>query len=181
MSRPAVSPRSYAKYAADAAMAALSVHSTGGGALTAIPISAPRAFDCRLQCAVRRNPARKQHLLHTRLLDRPKRMVNKHVNDSLLEARGDILDFGLSTFDFGLRLNVSNHGGLEPAEAEVERVADPRARERNRVRVAVTRELVDQRPAGVAQPHRPRALVERLARGIVTGSGEYAVFAMTRS
>ena len=60
--------------------------------------------------------------------------------------------------------------GLEPAEAEVE-LARSAAREVERVRVALARQPVDLRAARIAEAEQARALVERLAGGVVEASG----------
>src|SRR5215213_7492670 len=55
---------------------------------------------------------------------------------------------------------------LQPAEAEVE-LTGRAAREVECLRVALAREPVDGRAAGVAEPEQAGALVERLAGGVV--------------
>ena len=64
--------------------------------------------------------------------------------------------------------------GLQPREGQVE-AGNARDRERERVGVALPREMVDLRPARVAEPEQPGALVERLAGGVVERRAEHVV------
>ena len=90
-----------------------------------------------------------------------------HVDDRLLEARGEIGQVDVAA-GRPLLLHVAEHGGLQPAHREVA-VAGVRhrAREADRVRVAVARHRVERGPAGEPEAQQPRHLVERLARGVV--------------
>ena len=66
------------------------------------------------------------------------------------------------------RLEPPQHRRLQPAEAEVERVAlHLGQREPHRLRIPVRREHIDHRPARIPESQEFRDLVERLARRIV--------------
>ena len=74
------------------------------------------------------------------------------------------------------RLHPAQHRGLQAAEAEVERVAlHARRRERYRSGIALGRQLVDHRPARIAEAQEFSDLVERLAGGVVASFAEQPV------
>ena len=75
----------------------------------------------------------------------------------------------------GVLADALHDRGLEPGEREVVAVVEHRARERDRVRVALAREPVDDGSAGIAEPEEARDLVERLARRVVDGLAEHPV------
>ena len=59
-------------------------------------------------------------------------------------------------------------------ENEKSRPGDARDRERERLGIAVAREPVDLRAAGIAEAEQARALVERLAGRVVERRAEHA-------
>src|SRR6185436_7637089 len=67
---------------------------------------------------------------------------------------------------------------LQAREGEVEPRNALGGRERERLRVAIERELGERRAAGVAEPEQPRALVERLPRRVVERAAETLVRAV---
>ena len=91
-------------------------------------------------------------------------------DDRALVGRGEV---GATRVE--LRVAEVAHGveqrRLEPGEREVE-PGHARDRERERLGVALAREPVDLGAAGVAEPEQPRALVERLAGGVVERRAE---------
>ena len=103
----------------------------------------------------------------------PQQLGHEHVDDRGLERRGDVGDLGL-----GMLAHVLHHRGLQPREREVVAVVEHRARERDRVRIALACQAVDRRTAGIAEPEEPRDLVERLARRVVDRLAEHAVLAV---
>jgi hypothetical protein len=92
-------------------------------------------------------------------------VIHKHIDNRLLETSGEV-----GQRDLRPGLDVSNYSRFEAAEAEIECVADFRARESDRFRVASTSGLVDQRPTGIAQAHHAGAFIECLACGVVASS-----------
>src|SRR5207244_962308 len=108
----------------------------------------------------------------------------ERVDDRLLEGRRDVRErLPLELRDRAeaaaprvLALQAVQHGGLEAAEAEVERASgEQRARERVRLGIAALRRALDRRPAGVGEPEERRDLVERLARRVVLRLAEEVV------
>jgi hypothetical protein len=116
----------------------------------------------------------------------PKRQIafrDQHVDRRLLKRRGHVGQplFRQSDPDApGVRVagqrrtapwrpaHGVQHGGLQPAEAEIEPVfADERPREIECGRVAAARELLDRRSPRIRQPEHLGDLVERFADGVV--------------
>ena len=97
--------------------------------------------------------------------------LDERAHDRALVRRGEV---GAARFE--LRLVEVAHRveqrRLEAGEREVEAV-DARDREVVRLGIAVAREAVDLPAAGIAEAEEARALVERLARGVVARRAEH--------
>src|SRR5439155_25681166 len=73
-------------------------------------------------------------------------------------------------------LHPAQHGGLEPAETEVKRVAFHACdRESNAVRIAMNGKSVDHRPSWISEAEQLGHLVESLAGGIVARAPQQIV------
>ena len=75
-----------------------------------------------------------------------------------------------------VRFHPAQHGGLDSAEAEIERVAfHLRQRESDRARIAERRQAIDYRTSGIAEAEKFGDFVERFAGGIVARLAQQAI------
>ncbi|ABA52958.1 hypothetical protein BURPS1710b_A0840 [Burkholderia pseudomallei 1710b] len=134
----------------------------------------------RAQLPVRAHAAGDDEPLEPRRLQRGERLRDEHVDGRVDEAAREIR---LRSFEHGAArvrrfelLHLREHGGLQPAEAEVEipRMKH-RPRQHDRARGAGFREPRYLRPARIAEAEQLRGLVERFAGGIVERLAERLV------
>src|SRR5690606_37198748 len=113
--------------------------------------------------------------------ERPAALVRERLDDRGLEARGDIrADVVVQRSALPLGVDREPHGGLEPAEAEVEPLPPQRPREREATRIAGLGERRERWASGIRQRQEPRDLVERLPRRVVERLSDDPVPAETR-
>ena len=105
--------------------------------------------------------------------------IEQRVDDDALKAGADVVDLRVGQLPAVLRTmaHVAQHSRLQTAEAEIQiafhrrgvaiGVGHARKRQRHGLVVAVSRTLVDNRPARISQPKQPRDLIVRLPRRIV--------------
>ena len=133
---------------------------------------------------VRRDAAAQQYPLHAVFLHRFQRPPDHRVNYRLLESQRDLRNLGLVRLGVilrwvhPLRLGPSQHGGLQAAEAEVQRVPDPRPRQVGFQPDGSLGVLLYLRSARESESQHARRLVERLARRVVSRSAYQRVVAV---
>ena len=181
---PARSPAANRRAPAAPIIAPLSVHRAGRGTISGSPSASASPASRARSAAVRGHAAAEHDRAGADRRGRPDRLGRQDVDDGVLEAPGELGHDRLGErrlgrvgqAGIGPRLGDDPPGrGLEPREAEVVRVAEPRPREDA---VAAGRRLgraTDRRAAGVAEAEQPPDLVERLAGGVVEGRAEQPV------
>ncbi len=162
---------------ATAIIAALSVQSRTGGHedLHPLVLGGPLR-DGGAQPAVRGDAAGEHQPLELEAARGAERLLDQGAHDRLLVARAQVRE--RPPLRHAVAPDVVEERGLEPREAEVEvRALHDRLREPVDPRVALLREPVDGDAARVRQAEELRALVERLARGVVARLPEEPVVA----
>ena len=174
-------------------MAALSVHSPGRGTTSGTPSDRGARGDPLAQHRVGRDAAAEDDRARADPLRGAQRLGREHVDDRLLERVGQLGDgrrrqrraVGPGTDLIGGDAQLVRDGAprrrLEAAEAEVERLAQPGAREAALVRAGGRGGLLDGRATRVRQAEQPPDLVERLAGRVVDGLAEQPVVQVVRS
>ena len=99
--------------------------------------------------------------------------LDERAHDRPLVARGQVRAPRCELVVTQLPHGVEQRG-LQPREREVE-AGDARDREVVRLGIAVAREQVELTPAGIPEAEEARALVERLAGGVVERRSEHGV------
>ena len=120
-SEPGGRPRSTISAPSAATIAPLSVHSAGRGTRSGRRPPAHRSLGHRAQPRVGRHAAPEHEVVHPALRHASTRLAREHVDDRLLERRGDVGD-GHRLPGRLARLDPARHRGLQPAEGEVEAV-----------------------------------------------------------
>src|SRR4029077_13892382 len=114
--------------------------------------------------ALRRPRPPRREPPHARLLERALDAPRERLDDRTLVGGREVGAPALRVL-LPQRSQLVEQGGLQAAEGEVEPRDLLRGRKRERLGVAVLRQLLQRRPARKAEPEHPRALVERLPRG----------------
>ena len=141
-----------------------------------LEIFLPRGFGDRPpQLGVRRRPSRRRHVTDATAVEslRPSRREAKSVSDALgdgaLKRGGEVRP--RRARKRSRRRGPSAKGGLESRKREVAvRRARHRTRQRQRRRIASSRQALKTRSSRKRKSEHPRRLVKRLAEGVVAGS-----------
>ena len=127
--------------------------------------------------AVRSYAARNGKRLRAALARGQQRFADKLINNGLAERRGDVRRRNVLPGLVQLMHTVDERC-FQAAEAEIIPAFEPRFWQRQRVRVALPGQLVEQWPARIGDRQHARGLVERFARRVVKRVAQQAVFAV---
>ena len=145
----------------------MSVHSSRGGMPSVTPSAARRSRSGPLAATpppiARRSAAA--------ALQRALAALGERLDDRVLVARREVRR-ALARAVLAEVAHLVEQRGLHAREREVQPVEAARDREGERLRVAVAGELLERRAAGERQAEQARALVERLAGGVVERAAE---------
>ena len=152
-------------------MAALSTHRAGGSRLSRAPRSAQASASAARSAPFAATPPTTASCAAARGIERRDGALDELPDDRRLKARGEV---GARLGQLVAELaHASQERGLQAREREIVAVlAAQHRREREARGIAVARDELERRAAGIAQPEQARALVERLARGIVARAAE---------
>ena len=160
------------------------MHRPGRGTTSGRPSAAAPCRRSLAKDAVRRHAAAEDDV-RAPVASRPQGLRREHVDDGVLEAQassatvvaGQPRPVDLAPVLGGRQRvrDLAPRRGLQAAEREVERVAQPGAREAPVAVRRASRRGHDRRPARVRQPEQPADLVEGLAGRVVDRLAEQAV------
>ena len=122
------------------------------------------------QPGVGRHPATQHQRAGAHGVGGAEQLVHEGVDDGLLERRAHVGHGAVR-----VAASLEHHRGLETRERGVETLVEHRPGERDRPRVALAGEAIDDRPTGVPEVERTGDLVVRLAGRVVDGATEDAV------
>ena len=143
------------------------MHSSRGG----IRSGTPSAGHPLAQRAVGRDAAADREPVEAGLLERALDPQRERLDDRPLVGRGEV-GAALGRPLLAEVADLVEQRGLQAGEGEVQAGDAARDREGEGVRVALLRQPLERRAAGVRQAEQPRALVEGLAGGVVERRAE---------